>query len=351
VFRNGYDLELQFAGDGGITIDGWYEDPAARIEQLVFAQGWVWDFNELEQRAVVVNLPPSGQDPEPATAQVGESFALTLPAGTFADPDGDALTLAASQPDGSALPEWLAFDAGTATFAGTPTEDAAGDYLVQVTATDPGGAGTAVLLTLSVDEAAPVPLGGDDELTGTDGADLLDGGAGDDVLDGAAGNDTLLGGIGSDALHGGPGSDLLDGGPGDDLLLGGWGGDTYVYRPGDGHDTVVDFGPSWQIDRLVLGEGIDAADVAYRRDGRDLVLDIGDTGGSVTLAGWFGPAWRRVERIETIGGDVLLSTGADRLVAAIAGFRASAAAAWAPRTEGEPPLAALLAAAWHPQAA
>ena len=41
-----------------------------------------------------------------------------MPAGTFPDVDGDALTLSARLADGAALPTWLAFDGHR--FTGTP---------------------------------------------------------------------------------------------------------------------------------------------------------------------------------------------------------------------------------------
>ena len=41
-------------------------------------------------------------------------------------------------------------------------------------------------------------------------------------------------------LIGEGGADTLEGGQGDDILLGGEGFDTYLYRPGDGNDTIVD---------------------------------------------------------------------------------------------------------------
>ncbi|MGO4486789.1 DUF4082 domain-containing protein, partial [Rhizobium sp. 2TAF27] len=47
------------------------------------------------------------------------------------------LTYSATAADGSALPAWLAFNASTRTFSGTPTT--AGNYGVKVTATDIGG--------------------------------------------------------------------------------------------------------------------------------------------------------------------------------------------------------------------
>jgi VCBS repeat-containing protein len=54
-------------------------------------------------------------------------------------------------------------------------------------------------------------------------ANVIDGAAGNDVLSGLAGNDTLIGGTG------------------DDLLTGGLDLDNFVFRPGDGIDSIIDF--------------------------------------------------------------------------------------------------------------
>jgi hypothetical protein len=44
-------------------------------------------------------------------------------------------------------------------------------------------------------------------------------------------------------LDGGNGRDTLDGGIGNDILTGGRGGDSFVFKPGYGHDTITDFSP------------------------------------------------------------------------------------------------------------
>ena len=51
---------------------------------------------------------------------VGTAFSYTFPANTFEDADGDTLTYTSRQTDGTALPSWLTFTAGTRTFSGTP---------------------------------------------------------------------------------------------------------------------------------------------------------------------------------------------------------------------------------------
>ncbi len=92
---------------------------------------------------------------------------------------------------------------------------------------------------------------------------------GDDVLTGTAANDTLLGAEGNDMLHGGSGSD------------------TYVYALGDGRDTIYDASaPAGDIDVLTFGAGITANNVGVNvstTDAHDLILTIGQTGGSVYL--------------------------------------------------------------------
>ncbi|MCL2831455.1 MAG: hypothetical protein FWD77_12090, partial [Betaproteobacteria bacterium] len=50
----------------------------------------------------------------------------------------------------------------------------------------------------------------------------------------------LYGNTGNDAVIGGSGNDRLEGGRGNDVLVGGEGYDTYIYRTGDGHDTIID---------------------------------------------------------------------------------------------------------------
>jgi len=88
----------------------------------------------------------------------GTSFAYTVPAGRFADPDLDTLTYSAAQNDGSALPSWLTFDAATATLSGIAPEGAA-DVHVRITATDPSGLSASDVYWLYTN-SAPTVLGG-----------------------------------------------------------------------------------------------------------------------------------------------------------------------------------------------
>lgn len=108
----------------------------------------------------------------------------------FADPEGTAIVYSATLADGSALPDWLSFDADTHTFSGNPP--AGSPYLdIKVVGTDAGGASASTTFTLQLadtDDAATAannpgtlsisgtPLQGEtltiDQLLDADGFDL-----------------------------------------------------------------------------------------------------------------------------------------------------------------------------------
>jgi VCBS repeat-containing protein len=121
---------------------------------------------------------------------------------------------------------------------------------------------------------------GDDLLQGGDGKDTLHGDRGVDVLQGGRGNDTLVdregstvfdGGSGNDSMTGGRSADFFAGGRGNDVLRLGGGDDVIAFRKGDGTDRVEG---GRQDGVLVLG-GVRYKDLLFRKDGADLVLDLG----------------------------------------------------------------------------
>jgi len=72
-------------------------------------------------------------------ATVSSLFGFTFASNTFIDVDtGQTLTYSATKSDGTALPSWLSFNAGSRSFSGTPTAGDAGTLSVKVTATDNG---------------------------------------------------------------------------------------------------------------------------------------------------------------------------------------------------------------------
>jgi VCBS repeat-containing protein len=111
-----------------------------------------------------INVTIHGADDTPVLASqtastnatVGASFSLPLPSGTFTDVDaGDTLAYTASSADGTALPAWLAFNASTRTFSGTPTAANVGAAGIKVTATDLAGAATSESFNIAVSTTPP----------------------------------------------------------------------------------------------------------------------------------------------------------------------------------------------------
>ncbi|MBW4489831.1 MAG: cadherin-like domain-containing protein [Trichocoleus desertorum ATA4-8-CV12] len=88
-------------------------------------------------------------------------FTFTIPADTFSDVDGDALTYTARLATGEVLPTWLSFD-GT-TLSGTPTNDEVGNLNIQVTASD-GELSVSNLFNLAIANTNDAPTASNDNL-------------------------------------------------------------------------------------------------------------------------------------------------------------------------------------------
>lgn len=85
-------------------------------------------------------------------------WTFVVPANTFTDEDpGEVLTYSASRDDGSSLPGWLNFDAGTRTFSGTPDDADVGTVSVRVTAVDGRNGAVSDTFTLTVTNVNEAP--------------------------------------------------------------------------------------------------------------------------------------------------------------------------------------------------
>jgi hypothetical protein len=133
--------------------------------------------------------------------------------------------------------------------------------------------------------------GGDDYVSGDGGSDDLNGAAGNDVLQGDSGSDKLFdlagnglldGRGGSDDIYDGAGNALLAGGRGADRITLGGGRDVVAFNRGDGRDTVRGVGAAV----LSLGGGIEYQDLALRKSGADLLVEVGG-GERITLKDWY----------------------------------------------------------------
>ena len=143
---------------------------------------------------------------------------------------------------------------------------------------------------------------GDDNLRGTVSADVLDGGAGKDTISGVDGDDTLVGGLGNDQLSGGTGAD------------------TYLYRRGDGNDTVsADTG-----DTLILDGILPTNIIAKRSWDRDygLSLSLADGSGGIYLSQQFRDADSSLATIRFADGSIWNETILHDMLRPVASSRA-----------------------------
>jgi Ca2+-binding RTX toxin-like protein len=332
--RDGDDLVLQHrTGDERITVTGWFASTYNRLQSIGFSDGTTWTAADLASASTTV-LGSHGDD-----LLVGDQRAETLAGLGGADQldgmAGDDTLLGGPGDDllrGGAGSDRLSGGAGSDRFlfAGGDGHDRLldaepGDALEFAPGITPAGVAVAVTWStdghqlgllygdgdrvdvgdgLSLDtlalqfEATGATLTLDDLIAAAvqrdgylahqvePGAGPVTGTAYADLVTGSAGADHLLGAAGDDRLDGGGGADILAGGSGADQLIGGAGSDTYRYDRGQGHDTLIE---TSRVEGSVieLGPGLAEADLLWQRDGDSLVLEVADSGETLTYVDWW----------------------------------------------------------------
>ncbi|NWG32640.1 MAG: putative Ig domain-containing protein, partial [Rhodocyclaceae bacterium] len=231
VRRVNYDLMIQIAGtdDSVRAVDYYFNSYRNPIQQISFDDGTIWDGAAIEAR--LQRNPPALLNPLPdLQVALGMPFAFAIPAGSFTDPDGEAITYSVSSANGEGWPSWLTFTPTTGVFSATPPVQ--GVFNIKVTATDAEG------LSVSDEFAIDVRVQ-DMVLTGTVAKDTLQGNAGNDKLYGLGGDDTLYGNTGNDLLDGGSGRDKMFGGADNDTYVVDNSGDVVTEYANEGLDTVL----------------------------------------------------------------------------------------------------------------
>ncbi|AIF49638.1 calcium-binding protein [Pelosinus sp. UFO1] len=195
----------------------------------------------------------------------------------------------------------------------------------------------------------------DNVIIGNSGNNVLNGGAGNDYLDGGIGVDTMYGGVGDDtfivdnvddvvieatgegtdtvqssisyvltanvenltltgsANINGTGNELdntIIGNSGNNILDGGAGNDTYIYGIGSGNDTIDNYelAGSNGFDVVQFGQGIDKNSFEYLTEGSDLILQLKETGETLTLKNWYLGEDYQVENFRFSDGSILTPT-------------------------------------------
>lgn len=121
-----------------------------------------------------------------------------------------------------------------------------------------------------------------ENLIGHDGADKLTGDQGKNEIHGNRNNDRLNGAGNADKLFGDGGRDVLSGDRGNDILAGGPDQDRFLFRKGDGSDTIQDFTSG--ADRIVIISGANGmGGVTIRDKGSDTLVKFANV--EITLTG------------------------------------------------------------------
>ena len=155
-------------------------------------------------------------------------------------------------------------------------------------------------------------------------AAALYGEGGNDFLTGSSYDDALYGGDGDDRIYGGHGDDILDGGSGHDYLEGGYGNDIYIFRAGDGRDTINNYDGSIGDDLLRLAD-LEAADLWFEKSGNHLVIRLVETDDRITVNNWYAGDYYKIGSIEA-GNLALAYDQVGQMIQALAGLGAPGAA-------------------------
>ena len=156
------DLVIGLSATDQLVVTDWFSDPSQQVERFVFTNDnlTINTADEMEGLIGSANQPPIvNAGIADQTTDEDAPFSFTVPADAFTDPDaGDILTYNASTASGGSLPNWLAFDADTRTFSGTPDNNDVGAFDIAVTATDPTGESATDTFQVVVNNVNDAPM-------------------------------------------------------------------------------------------------------------------------------------------------------------------------------------------------
>ncbi|MBK9595394.1 MAG: hypothetical protein IPO57_08575 [Rhodocyclales bacterium] len=231
VSRDEWSLYLNVRGTQDVAVlDGWYFDPAGRIERVEFADGTVWDGSSLEGRAYDSHIAGTA-DNDRLNGSAGRDLIEGF--------EGDDVL------NGRAGADAMIGGAGNDTYY----VDEAGDAVTELADEGTDRVISAISYTLG-DHLENLTLSGtaaidgtgnalDNVIVGNAASNRLDGQAGDDRLTGGASDDVLLGGEGNDVLNGSGGADAMAGGAGNDIYYVDDAGDAVTEQADEGTDRVI----------------------------------------------------------------------------------------------------------------
>ena len=131
-------------------------------------------------------------------------------------------------------------------------------------------------------------------------------------------------------INGNRGDNILTGRRGNDTLIGGAGNDTYVFRKGDGQDTIIDNDATAANQDVLQLSGINQTDLWLKHVGNNLQINVLGTTDQIIIKDWYAGGKsgsdNQIESISTADGLTMYNTDVEKLVQAMAGFSPPSAA-------------------------
>ncbi|WP_171254680.1 calcium-binding protein [Acinetobacter sp. NRRL B-65365] len=325
--RQGNDLIIKYSENDQITVKNYFDSngaTASRIDQIVFADGTVWDVGYIKQQVLV---PTESNDTIQGYNSADQLSGLAGNDSLFGNAGNDTLIGGAGNDylDGGAGNDTYIFSLGDGQdtiqsyennankldrivfndgieVAGVSLKRQGDDLIVKYSENDQitvknyfdsnGAAASRIDQIVFADgtvwdvgyikQQVLVPTESNDTIQGYNSADQLSGLAGNDSLFGNAGNDTLIGGTGNDYLNGATGND------------------TYIFSLGDGQDVIESYEYNInKLDRIIFREGIVVPDVNLKRQGNDLIIKYSEND-QITVKNYFDSNGATAYRIDQI---------------------------------------------------
>ncbi|CAN7623273.1 M10 family metallopeptidase C-terminal domain-containing protein [Bosea sp. LjRoot9] len=287
---NSADIEFVMSGSDLILFARTFDDPATHvygvdrnififdqfsgdgesgIEQIIFADGTIWDRAQIAARAASTeNHAPtdllwSGSAVTEVSLRdrfVGQALGK--------DPDGthSAYYYLTNDANGRFR---ITADGYVYAVAGADIDfETASSHEITVGISDSGG--------LTFEKSFTISVANGPEIVGTSSGDNLTGTAAGEVIYGRDGNDRI------------------DGGGGDDSLAGGSGNDVYVFGDAFGNDFVFENYDATAIDAIEFGAGVAPADLILKRVGDNIRIAL-PSGASIEIHGQFAAEGPRIQ--------------------------------------------------------
>jgi Ca2+-binding RTX toxin-like protein len=217
VTREGDDLSIEFTSGDQLTVDGYFDSAARRVDTFEFSNGHLWDVQAIKQ--LVNTLGTKDADVLYGYTGAGNRlYGLDGNDELHGNSDNDILNGGSGDDllygqsgddilDGSAGNDVLKGGAGNDNYF----VDSKGDTVVESSGAGTDTVSSSIDFTLSANVENLVLTGTasningngnglSNTLTGNDGINILNGGAGADTLAGRGGADTLTGGTGADTF-------------------------------------------------------------------------------------------------------------------------------------------------------